>query len=148
MRKLLTAGSSPNHADPRGVTALHVASLQGHIDCVRALLLAGASPNARSRRGKLPFDVAKTPQIAALVRVGGAGGGGGGGAGGGAGGRAPAPMPQQARGMGRGPPMQPQQQFRGHPQQQFRGHPQMQMQGQFRGGGPMMRGAPQRAYRR
>jgi ankyrin repeat protein len=67
VRKLLTGGADPLFADPRGVTALHVAALQGHIDCVRALLLGGANPQATSRSGKKPADVAKTPQIRQLL---------------------------------------------------------------------------------
>ena len=52
---LITAGAFVNEKDNNGVTALHTASLYGHIDIVKLLVSAGADVNAVNSGGFTPL---------------------------------------------------------------------------------------------
>ncbi|CAI5438550.1 unnamed protein product [Caenorhabditis angaria] len=50
-----------------GDTPLHAASYKGHSECVKMLLDASASPFIKNNDNKLPIDVAKDADVAALL---------------------------------------------------------------------------------
>ena len=50
-RALLEAGSDPNKANDKGLTALMFAAFSGHEQCARALLEAGYGPNMATHEG-------------------------------------------------------------------------------------------------
>ncbi|CAD6189744.1 unnamed protein product [Caenorhabditis auriculariae] len=50
-----------------GDTPLHAASWRGHVDCIRLLLEKNAQPWIRNKERKLPIDVAKDADVAALL---------------------------------------------------------------------------------
>lgn len=51
-------GAGANVQDNTGYSALHHASLNGHIECVRLLLAHEASPNLPDYRGSSPLHLA------------------------------------------------------------------------------------------
>jgi ankyrin repeat protein len=55
VRLLVAHGSNINAANKVGVTALHMAALQGRPDVVRTLLLLAADPTAETVRAKTPY---------------------------------------------------------------------------------------------
>lgn len=59
LRTALDARGNPNARDPDGYTALHGASENGHVDCVRLLLKRGADPAPRTRDDLTPLDLAE-----------------------------------------------------------------------------------------
>jgi Ankyrin repeats (3 copies)/Ankyrin repeats (many copies) len=61
MQSLLAGGARVSLADAKGVTALHTAAWQGHLDCVHILLAARADPNAVNQ------VVGNTPLMDAVV---------------------------------------------------------------------------------
>uniref|UniRef100_A0A1I7T8N9 Osteoclast-stimulating factor 1 n=1 Tax=Caenorhabditis tropicalis TaxID=1561998 RepID=A0A1I7T8N9_9PELO len=50
-----------------GDTPLHAAAYKGHVECVRMLLAASSNPFIRNQDGKLPLDVTKDADVAALL---------------------------------------------------------------------------------
>ncbi|CAI2301656.1 unnamed protein product [Caenorhabditis sp. 36 PRJEB53466] len=50
-----------------GDTPLHAAAYKGHAECVRLLLAAAANPFVRNQDQKLPIDVTKDADVAALL---------------------------------------------------------------------------------
>ena len=68
------AGAFLGASDSDGATALHLAALAGHVDCVQALVRLGAPLRARDKKGILPSDIAanaaaregRTAMLAAL----------------------------------------------------------------------------------
>lgn len=51
-----------------GDTPLHSAAWRGHADAVKLLLDKGAQADIKNNEGKLPYQLAKDPETAALVR--------------------------------------------------------------------------------
>ena len=51
VRRLIELGATVGAADRRGITPLHVASCQRHVDVVRLLVAAGADPNLKHYSG-------------------------------------------------------------------------------------------------
>ena len=75
VRSLLNDGADPNEAQGDGLTALHVAAQEGHVEIVRLLLDAGATVDAKSRIGDytplhLANQGAHTSVARALVEAG------------------------------------------------------------------------------
>ena len=62
-RPSLTVCASQNDATP-----LHSAAANGHVEIVRVLLANGADKMHRDKRGKTPIDVAKSQEVAVLLR--------------------------------------------------------------------------------
>ena len=56
---LIQEGAEVNVKDVRGLTPLHQASLNGHVEVITALLAAGADKTMKNKRGQTPHDVAK-----------------------------------------------------------------------------------------
>jgi ankyrin repeat protein len=68
--------SDMDDADESGWTALHLASLHGHVDVCRLLLRAGASRHGRDYLNRTPVELAKAygqMEVAALLKVSGSG---------------------------------------------------------------------------
>jgi ankyrin repeat protein len=72
LRVLLAAHADANLQDNDGNTALMLAVQFGTADQVRALIAAGANVNSRNKRGESALDLAKSGQIAAILRTAGA----------------------------------------------------------------------------
>ncbi|CAF1023821.1 unnamed protein product, partial [Didymodactylos carnosus] len=53
--KLLNLGLNPKNSSPDGTTALHLACLFGHNDCIRHLIFHGADPFIENVLGQTPF---------------------------------------------------------------------------------------------
>ena len=69
-RALLAGGADPNLARGDGMTALHMAALEGHADVVSALLEAGAEVGPTTRIGAYtPLHLASQGGHAAVVRA-------------------------------------------------------------------------------
>lgn len=67
-RALLAAGADAAAANAQGSTAAHLAAVNGKLEMCR--LLAEACPaalRARNAAGALPAEVAKTPEVAAVL---------------------------------------------------------------------------------
>lgn len=58
MQYLLQSGTSPNEANPRGVTPLHLAVAHEQLDAITLLLDHGADPRTKNSVGKSALDVA------------------------------------------------------------------------------------------
>ena len=59
MNRLIQAGGEVNeHDEERGLTPLHLASDNGHVDVITALLAAGADKTIEDEDGWTPHDVA------------------------------------------------------------------------------------------
>ena len=48
-------------------TALYIAALNGHLDILKLLIEKGADVNTKDNKGKSALDVAKTPEVKALL---------------------------------------------------------------------------------
>jgi hypothetical protein len=75
LQTLLAEPLEINARDPRGRTALMLATLHGRTEAVAALLASGADPNATDARGVTPLQAAfaaQQPQIIALLQRAGA----------------------------------------------------------------------------
>lgn len=57
-KSLLDAGADPNASNRYGVTALHLACVNGHEEMIKLLLDAGANPNKSVRGGETPLMTA------------------------------------------------------------------------------------------
>ena len=55
---LLSAGADVTHADIDGQTALHLASIKGHVEVIRALRAAGVDMNATTTHDETPLHFA------------------------------------------------------------------------------------------
>lgn len=66
---LIIAGANVNRADPDGVTALLIASIEGHAEAARELLLAHANVNAQDVQGWTPLYAAAFAGRSAAVRA-------------------------------------------------------------------------------
>jgi len=66
IRELASSGTSVDHKDESGQTALHLAADKGSVDCIRALLDAGANVNATDNDG---ISVLQAAVIAGNVDV-------------------------------------------------------------------------------
>ena len=60
LQTLLTYSPSLSASDNDGNTALHYASANGHLKCIRTLLQAGASPTARNTFSWTPVSYSST----------------------------------------------------------------------------------------
>ena len=54
---LIRQGADPNWRDEHGLSALHVASLHGYVDCVCGLLCSGANVHAVDPNGHSALDI-------------------------------------------------------------------------------------------
>lgn len=55
MAYLITQGAEVDLVDVKGQTALYVAVVNGHLECVRILLEAGANPNGSRHHRSTPL---------------------------------------------------------------------------------------------
>lgn len=72
IKALIAAGADLEVKDRDGLTALMESALQGYLDSVKALIDGGVNVNASARHGKTALMLAKTPEIADLLRAAGA----------------------------------------------------------------------------
>ncbi|KAK2167329.1 hypothetical protein LSH36_29g01014 [Paralvinella palmiformis] len=56
---LLEKGADPSVANDDGITPMHQAASEGHVQCLKALIEVGALPNGVDYRGHTPIDLAK-----------------------------------------------------------------------------------------
>lgn len=67
---IITTGAiSVNMQDAEGHTLLHFAARDGSIEAVRALLDQGADPTIRAEDGSTPLDLAKNPEVLAILKA-------------------------------------------------------------------------------
>lgn len=66
---LLSHGASPNEADKRGRSALHLAAELGSLDLVKQLHRAGADLQARDGKGLLPINMASDKAVVEYLDV-------------------------------------------------------------------------------
>ena len=65
---LLEAGADPAAQNQQGATALHLAAVNGKTAICGCLAQkAGAALGVRNKDGKTPAELAKTPEVAALL---------------------------------------------------------------------------------
>jgi ankyrin repeat protein len=69
LRAALDAGGRADSADRDGYSALHGASENGHVECVRMLLERGANPRRHTHDGLSPLDLAEMGDHAAVERL-------------------------------------------------------------------------------
>lgn len=69
VRRLLTRGAEPDHADCNNNTALIFAARDGHADIARALLAAGADPGWIDGERVTPLILAAYKNHPAIVRI-------------------------------------------------------------------------------
>jgi len=68
VQKLVSVGANIDHQMQSGATPLLIASQNGHTGTVQYLVSAGANIDLPFQDGRKAEDVAKTPEIAALIR--------------------------------------------------------------------------------
>jgi ankyrin repeat protein len=59
-----------NASNAQGESILHIASRKGNEELVKYCLTLGIDPFMKNRRGKIPFEVAKRPEIKQLLKQG------------------------------------------------------------------------------
>lgn len=69
VREMLSYKAMPSASNEYGMTPLHWAAEQGHVDVARALIDAGASTRAANERGETPLHVAVREGDAAMCTV-------------------------------------------------------------------------------
>lgn len=65
--RLVEAGVDPNIADEAGNTPLHEAALKGRKVAAAALIARGADPERANARGERPIDLARDPDVRAVL---------------------------------------------------------------------------------
>jgi len=65
---MASGGTSINAQNKLGDTALHAAAWKSHKDVVEFLLQSGATPHLRNKENKTPFDLATSPDSAAVLK--------------------------------------------------------------------------------
>ena len=69
VQKLIKFEANINKKSKSGSTALHLASVGGHVSIVKLLLLEGAKRDIKDNDGKVPFEVARSHEMRkALMR--------------------------------------------------------------------------------
>jgi len=70
METLIQWGANVNHKDIYGFTALHLAALDGLVQCVEMLIFHGADVTTKSKKGTSALNVItrKTPASVAMIR--------------------------------------------------------------------------------
>lgn len=69
VRRYLKKGGDPDAVDPGGYTALHIATLGGHVKVVRELLIGGADLTPTDPRGQTALDIATNQQREDIVEL-------------------------------------------------------------------------------
>lgn len=69
IQQLLDGGADPNAVGPRGITALHVAAIDGNAGAARLLLQHGANPDIRDEQRKTALDYARKSNAAKVLAV-------------------------------------------------------------------------------
>jgi ankyrin repeat protein len=67
-RMLIDAGADVNIQNVWDNTPLHRAALYGKIDIARILIDAGARKDIRDEDGRIPYDLARTPELKNLLK--------------------------------------------------------------------------------
>ena len=68
-RLLLDYNCDVDRRGPNGATALHEASLRGHVRVVRVLLAAGAKPDVCTAAGQTPADLTRCDAVRDILRA-------------------------------------------------------------------------------
>ncbi|MGA4372516.1 ankyrin repeat domain-containing protein [Ralstonia nicotianae] len=69
VRQLLDSGADVNAVGPHGMTALHMAAIDGNTETARLLLAHGADPNVRDEQHKTALDYARKGRSAEVLAL-------------------------------------------------------------------------------